>query len=422
MRSASIDTAAVPVPWAELPPELCGLVMDRLDAFSVLRFPAVCKSWAAAFHSTPRGLRSGAPTLLTSCPLHASTVSTTFALHDVSSGGKTFHAEADALKKRWWVGGKDDWLVTTDSKCNVELLNPATGDVVRLPSFATIPGATLEGLTLCVAPRTKHLFEKVALCRTPAHRDGYLAIAMFSDSYFLAFAAAGDERWTALKNNLHAKAYENAIVHEGKIFAVDFRGNVSSWNMDGGGANDPPSVVRAPEIQTSRFALRRRFNLAPSTRGQLLLVCMYVERRFVSTVKYVAGGTKKPHVHMELELPSSHGARCISLHELDVGSGAWRHVDDLGGDRALFVGGTSYPFYATVVPHECSHLKANNAVYAADLYGCPAVVFDLDQGCADSCGPRVPHDSIISLRKPMWFRPTTHSEKRAVLWPHLEPV
>ncbi|CAN6229847.1 unnamed protein product [Urochloa humidicola] len=125
LRSALIDTAPVPVPWADLPADLCGLVVDRLDAFSALRFPAVCKSWAAAFQGTPGRLRSGAPTLLTSVSVLGGDKAATFALHDMSSR-KSFHAGADALKNRWWVGGKDDWLVTTDSKCNAELLNPAS--------------------------------------------------------------------------------------------------------------------------------------------------------------------------------------------------------------------------------------------------------------------------------------------------------
>ncbi|CAL4926239.1 unnamed protein product [Urochloa decumbens] len=418
MRSASIDTAVRPVPWADLPAELCGLVVDRLDAFSALRFPAVCKPWAAAYRATPRRLRSGAPTLLMSCSRNR--LVPTFALHDVSSsGGKTFHAEAEGLSNRWWVGGKDAWLVTTDARCDVELLNPATGDVVRLPSFATIPGATLlDSLTLRVAPSpAAHLFHRVALCRTPAHRDGgYLAIAIFS-SCFLAFTAAGDERWTTLKKSPHAEAgYQDAIAHEGKIFAVDSDGNVYFWNMDGGGASDPPTVVRAPEIRQigRRWASWPRFNLAPSVSGQrLLLVCMYVERRLLIRANRVAGGEKKtPRFHTEL-LPSSHGARSILLHELD-GGGAWRRVDDLGGDgdRALFVG-CSYPFYAAAVapPHECSHLKANN-VYAADLSGRAAVVFDLGQGCADRCGPLVLTSSLL-LRRPIWFRPATQLEGSA---------
>ncbi|RLM65286.1 hypothetical protein C2845_PM16G22270 [Panicum miliaceum] len=88
-----------------------------------------------------RRLRSGAPTVLTSAP--DGDKAATFALNDVSSG-KSFHAEAEGLRNRWWVGAKDGWLVTMDAGFDVELLNPATGDGVRLPSFTTIPRATID--------------------------------------------------------------------------------------------------------------------------------------------------------------------------------------------------------------------------------------------------------------------------------------
>ncbi|XP_039818793.1 uncharacterized protein LOC120681360 [Panicum virgatum] len=225
--SDSTDTAAAP--WADLLPELCGHVVDRLDAFSALRFPAVCKSWAAACEGAPRRLRSGAPTLLTSAP--DGDRAATFALNDVSSG-KSFHAEAEGLENRWWIGAKDDWLVTMDAGFDIELLNPATGDGVRLPSFTTIPRATIEDDVLCVAPRSVYRFQQVALCRTPAHRDGYLAIAMFD--CLLAFTAAGDDCWTTLRNHREGfLTYGDTIAHEGKILAVSLSGHVYSWDIVG---------------------------------------------------------------------------------------------------------------------------------------------------------------------------------------------
>lgn len=86
-------------------------------------------------------MRSGAPTVLTSAV--DGDRAATFALNDVSSG-KSFHSEAEGLRNRWWVGSKDGWLVTMDAGFDVELLNPATDDGVRPPSFTTIPRATID--------------------------------------------------------------------------------------------------------------------------------------------------------------------------------------------------------------------------------------------------------------------------------------
>ncbi|CAN6236478.1 unnamed protein product [Urochloa humidicola] len=162
MSSSASNAAA---PWADLLPELCNVVVDRLDAISILRFPAACMGWAAACKDNPRRrLRSGSPLLLTS-GLDPEGVETehdvdagAFALHDISSstttttGGRrssssSFLGDAAGLKGRTWIGGKGDWLVTTDYDCNVELLNPITGDRVPLPSFDTTRGVevTLPG-------------------------------------------------------------------------------------------------------------------------------------------------------------------------------------------------------------------------------------------------------------------------------------
>ncbi|RLM73882.1 uncharacterized protein C2845_PM15G23660 [Panicum miliaceum] len=227
---SSASSAAAAAPWADLLPELCGLVVDRLDPVSILRFPAACRGWAAACEESPR-LRSGAPALLTSGldPEGIEVVDAgSFRLHDVSAGGRSFLGEAAGLKGRTWIGGKDDWLVTTDYACNVELLNPVTGDRVPLPSFGTTQGAKLElpGYLHVSTGDRWHKILKITLCQTPAHPGGgYLAIALFSDG-LLAFTAAGTKKcWTALKNHAAASrldlSYMDAMVLKGKLFAVE---------------------------------------------------------------------------------------------------------------------------------------------------------------------------------------------------------
>ncbi|XP_062186052.1 uncharacterized protein LOC133889615 [Phragmites australis] len=401
MPLTSIDRT---VPWADLPPELCGLVVDRLDAFSVLCFPAVCKSWAAACKETPRLLRSGAPTLLTSgldgygYRYRINDIKTgTFGLHDVSTG-KSFRGEAEGLRCKCWVGGKDDWLVTMDTRFNLELVNPVTGDRIRLPSFNTIPGAEVDKLDLLVEPRSVYRFQQVILCQTPAHRNGYLAVARFSYA-FLAFTAAGDECWTTLENHIEGyMIYKDAIFHKGKLFAVSRYGRIYVWDMDS--ETKDPAVVRAPEIQLTHLRGRYRFNLAPSSSGQLLLVLTYGGR--------ISGKDITRLIYTEQLNFDAYG---ILLHELDTDIGAWRRVSDLGGDHALFLGasvGASYPFYVSV-PRGSKYLKAN-CVYVADMSGYDAVVFNLEQGSVCGFEPLVYPVVGGPLQSPMWFRPTARLE------------
>jgi hypothetical protein len=42
---------------------------------------------------------------------------------------------SNCLKDKVWVGGKDDWLVISDNKWSLELVNLVTGQTVPLPLF-----------------------------------------------------------------------------------------------------------------------------------------------------------------------------------------------------------------------------------------------------------------------------------------------
>nr|CAB3488501.1 unnamed protein product [Digitaria exilis] len=408
--SASNDAAAVP--WADLLPELCGLVVDHLDPISALRFPAVCTGWAATCKENNPLLRSGAPMLLTS-GLDTEGVVTehdvdagAFGLHDVSattgSGRSSFLGEAEGLKGRTWIGGKDDWLVTADYNL---LLNLVTGDRVPLPPF---DAANQQGVKLLDVPGYLHVTSevhhwhkilKVTLCQTPAHLGGYVAVALFSDG-LLASTAVGDKCWTVLKNPATASrldlSYMDAIVIKGKLFAVNESGRVYSWDMSS--KTMEPAMVQGPEVETTRHY--GGFYLATSTRRQLLLVYVYGDTELF----------RDSRVHSRLVFNErwSFDELGMSLHELDAGgSGAWRRVTDLGDDRALFLG-ANHPFYITVPPGS-EDLKAN-CVYVADTpSGYDAGVFDLNKGEEDGFVERQTYSFMAEpLQMPIWFRPTTH--------------
>ncbi|CAN6250440.1 unnamed protein product [Urochloa humidicola] len=421
MSSASNDDQAV-APWADLLPEVCDQVLDHLDAVSIIRFPAACTAWATASkQSAPPRLRSGAPTLLTSgldpdgYDVEYDLEAGGFGLHDVATG-KSFYGEAQRLKNRTWVGGKDDWLVTTDMKCGVELLNPVTGDTVPLPSFTTIPGlqqvAHYTELHVAVNSQMYHL-QKVTLCQTPAHPNGYLAVALFSSGSLAlaAFtAAAGDgKRWTPLKNpeEVHYLRYTDVTVHNGKVLAVADSGNIYSWDMDDGADHAAePTVLPGPEVGHVSHDLMRGFFLVAGG-GQLQVVCVY------------GHGAVKDHKRVSRRVVLKDQwcfcPRRASLHELvdAAGDGTWRRVRDLGGDRALFVG-DNYPFYATVPPAAAGGSNKDlqaDCFYVADVIGCDAAAFDLKLGddCIYDFDRRLIYPAMTdSLQMPMWFRPTAY--------------
>ncbi|CAL5014475.1 unnamed protein product [Urochloa decumbens] len=425
MSSAANNEEAV-APWADLLPEVCDQVLDHLDAVSVIRFPAACTTWASAskLQSTPPRLRSGSPTLLTSGldpdgdDVEYDLEAGAFGLHDIATG-KSFYGEAQRLKNRTWVGGKDDWLVTTDLNCGVELLNPITGDTVPLPPFTTIRGLELAAdcYELHVAINNQvHRLQKVTLCQTPAHPNGYLAVALFSSGSMalVAFTAAaaddGNDRWTLLENpeGAHYLRYTDVTVHNGKVLAVADSGNIYSWDMDGGTNHAAgPTVMPGPDVgHVSHDLMRGFFLVAASSGGRLRVVCVY---------GYGAVKDKRTDRRVVFKDQWCFCPRRASLHELDAaGAGTWRRVRDLGGDRALFVG-DNYPFYAAVPP--CDSGGSNNkdlqadCVYVADVVGCDAAAFDLKLGDEHvyDFDRRLMYPAMSdSLQMPMWFRPTAY--------------
>ncbi|OEL18968.1 hypothetical protein BAE44_0020014 [Dichanthelium oligosanthes] len=400
------DSAATP--WADLLPEVCDYVLDRLDAVSIIRFPAVCTAWADASKRTSR-LRSGTPALLTSSLdadgdyIEYDVEAGTFGLHDVATG-KSYYGEAQRLKNRTWIGGKDDWLVTRDMRCGVELLKPVTGERVPLPSLTAIQGLEVPDYELHVVVNNRlYLFQQVTLCQTPAQSNGYLAVSLFSSGPLglVAFTANGDKGWTPLENpeGVHYLKYTDASVHNGKVVAVTESGDIYSWNMDGTAAE--PTLLSGPEINVSHD-LMRGFYLATSTGGHLQVVCMY------------GYGDIKDNRSRRIVFKNqwSFFARQVSLYELDAPAGTWRRVRGLGGDRALFVG-SSYPFYVTVPPGGSNDDLQADCVYVADLFSSDAAAFDLkladDTNEYEFQRRRLNYPAMReSLQMPMWFRPTAY--------------
>ncbi|AQL04952.1 hypothetical protein ZEAMMB73_Zm00001d046738 [Zea mays] len=394
---SSTSSAATAPRWADLPANVCDLVREHLDPITLLRFPAVCRHWFEACEESPL-LPLGAPALLTSgldpdsYEIEYDVEAGTFGLHDVSAGGggrKSFLGKAEGLKGRTWVGGNHGWLTTINKGCDVELLNPLTGAWVRLPSFATISRVKVVGdLRVCTPSayifNNTHKILKVALCRTPAHA-GYLAVVIFSNG-LLAFTAAGgggegECRWTAVKNPATDASYMDAIVLDGKLFAVNEIGHVYSWDLDGGAMTEP-----------AVFRDQRLISVANMT---MTVKDMYNYGRMYSWDSRVWS-------RMVFDDRRSFHDLVMSLHELDASSGRWRRVTDFGGDRALFLW-ASYPFFITVRRYWCGTNLEADCVYLADTpYGYDVAIFDLN----GHIKRQMDYSLVVEpLQMPMFFLP-----------------
>ena len=134
----------------------------------------------------------GTPTLLTSRPdqdgtqVEENLSGGMYGLHDVCAG-KSFCCVNRQLRNRFCIGGKDDWLVTTDRVCDLKLLNPISGETISLPPFEIANHVHVNRhhhLEVVYEPFSRTL-QRVVLCETPSSRDGHFTIDLFSDGLLL---------------------------------------------------------------------------------------------------------------------------------------------------------------------------------------------------------------------------------------------
>jgi hypothetical protein len=183
-------------------------------------------------------------------------------------------------------------------------------------------------------------------------------------------------------------------------------------------------VVQGPEIdEISQHGHghdhdRCGFYLAASGSGHQRLLLVYIHGYDVADMYKYRGRCWDSRVWSRLVFDDRRSflELGMSLHELDAGSGTWRRVTDLGGDRALFLG-ANYPFYVTVRrgrgrgSEDEADLEAD-CVYLADTpYGCDAAIFDLRkrEGGDGYVKQRLAYSLVADpLQMPMWFLPTDY--------------
>ncbi|CAL4962206.1 unnamed protein product [Urochloa decumbens] len=408
------------VQWCDIPVDPATDIIKSLDAIDVQNFSATCKQWAKICkYINATCLKSGRPMLLTSQQdqdgnrFEDDVKTGKFGIHDVSSK-LSFICMRIGMQRRCWIGGKDDWLVTTNRNFEVELLNPITGASVPIPSFNInqadmrvnqCPGMKVNDcptLSVTLDPFTR-FFRRVVLSRTPAHHDGYEAIAIFSDG-LLAYTSVVDSGWRVLKNptdhvdgdmNYYPVDFHDAVAFNGRVLAVAEHGSIFAWDMN---SNDlTPIQLPEPQLWISEDSKRRMFYLAISPTGRLMLLCM--------------SGHGSGYVDDSMRMVWKPNARfehvdAMTIQEFVEENEEWRILSSIGRDQCLFVG-LNYPFYVN-----SNGLKANT-VYVADVANNDMVMCSMKPGGGDGITKQnFPVDEAhrlvdgYSVRTPMWFRPT----------------
>ncbi|RRT83940.1 hypothetical protein B296_00004298 [Ensete ventricosum] len=141
------------------------------------------------------------------------------------------------------MGSAAGWVVAADQAAELHLLNPITRAHARLPSITTLPAiaAVLQtdgqvtGYLFRISRNLVHetscestryvLYDKVTVCSSSS--DSWTAMIVFYLGR-LAFASAGDERWSLLQTQYEIRVLD-VTYHRGRFYSLHNDGSVSAW-------------------------------------------------------------------------------------------------------------------------------------------------------------------------------------------------
>ncbi|CAL4906684.1 unnamed protein product [Urochloa decumbens] len=361
------------VEWCRLHDDLLGKIIDSIDALDVLNFAATCGSWSSACRRLrTKFLTSGQPTLLTSRPDHddswvEETIEEgTFGLHDVLRRG-SFCVHSKFLRNKIWVGA------TKTVGCQLQC---------------------------------RRRVRRVVLCQTLSSSSGYVAIAQISVRW-IAYATRMDSNWKLLAHpsnwayfRFHP-FYMDAILHKGKIFAVDGDGDVFAWDLDR--HREHPMIIAPTGVSGFDTCNDQLYYLAKSPSDELILITLHGKVPRFEDYKPSSRILQSEHDWFE-EIGG------MTLHRFEDRDGTWEQIHNIGHGYYVFVG-LNYPFFGTwngINP---------NMVYVANLSEWDVIGFDMDGGenaVLDMRDYPAEDEARLSdghsMRTPMWFRPTCPSK------------
>lgn len=304
-----------------------------------------------------------------------------------------------------WVGGKDDWLVISDTGCQIKLFNPISGVMINLPSFSTIgaiENCNPYSVKIVYDPCSRNL-RRIVLYKTPFSVDGIFAIGLFSDG-LLAYVTQGLTEWKLLKHHTEyegcyryfPEVYMDALVHNGRIVAVDEEGSIFSWNIEDDGSY--PDRIESPVFLDVERSTEEVYYLAESCTHDLILICLYGHGDVPYKQSFNRALISEHERFLKLD--------AMSIHKLDGTTRTWSQIHKIGDNATLFLG-LNYHLYGT-----WDGIKPNS-IYFGNFMGSDVMIIDMEDETTASVEqhnyPVEEHRRLMdghSIRSPMWFCPT----------------
>ncbi|KAE8008803.1 hypothetical protein FH972_005278 [Carpinus fangiana] len=209
--------------WDEVPDDMMGEILGRLNIIDRIRLGGVCKSWRSIvkqkdIHSAP-----SVPWLL----LPHAPICNSLSFFSMSEGIVHNIKLPKAAHGGWCFGSSKGWLTIargTHDDPQVFLLNPISGFQRHLPSLTTIPSfkdfvdmGSLGWDPNCVTS----FIQKIELSSTDLSRCIVTAIFRLPTANFLAVCKVGDKEWSVFQGLKEKGSYCFDIkFHEDKLCAL----------------------------------------------------------------------------------------------------------------------------------------------------------------------------------------------------------
>ncbi|BFG36510.1 hypothetical protein CerSpe_227840 [Prunus speciosa] len=220
--------------WSELQPQLLNLIMKNLSITDLLRFKAVCSSWNHAMESYFSGSASGPQTPWLMLPpiqqnrTHNYNDTTRCFYNFQEKKLYTIESAFQDFDNAWCVGSSHGWLVILDKRANPLLLNPISGNRIKLPLFWPVDRSIDENLR-------KTYIAKAILSSGPSGKYNNFVVVIIYGRLLdlpaplkLAFCKYGGT-WTSLEGK--HRAYSDIIFHNNQLFAFAEHGSVEVWDF-----------------------------------------------------------------------------------------------------------------------------------------------------------------------------------------------
>ncbi|CAL4991753.1 unnamed protein product [Urochloa decumbens] len=343
-------------PWADLPPELAGLVLGRLPAHvDRVRFAAVCPHWRSA----ARQARLPPPPPLL-----------------VLKSGGTFYSMPRGEPLRFagceegFVTASGSWLVYHRAHCLL-LVDPLTGATMTLPAPSSVYLPAKDGDDVSMPAvngpsMAAGQFEviKLIVC-TP---DLIAALFWSRENNQIAVCRPGASRWLVAWD---LPFCTDMAFYQGKLYAVNFAEILLALDISVDDNTGDPCIARIGHAikfnpLNNPFNVNRMLYLIES-RGSLLLV----RRRIFGTHNQGNEQIRTFAVQCEPE---------FVVFEADFEKSRWVNVMNLGDDQALFLG----PCSKSVCMPQCDSL--DNRVWFLDDYK-NGHIYKVEWESSSSSGP-----------------------------------